>query len=147
LREKRPSEDGSVGPGRPLRPAAMPAKMNFHPSGVLVSPSPKAVASERNHRTALGASIHWWPAYNDGLSHPTMGIGFGEVTTADTRALQNGPAGWAEPKVNNRMLWDEKFTGPPPSEVSAAMGCGWKRRCNSQALRMRMRRRSRAATA
>ena len=29
-------------------------------------------------------------------------------------AAAAGPAQWAAPLTNNRMLWDEKFIGPPP---------------------------------
>ena len=72
-----------------------------------------SLASDRT-RTALGASIHWWPAYNDGVKNDKLGlgIGFGEVTRQDNRAAGGGPAAWGAPGAHNRVLWDEKFTGP-----------------------------------
>ena len=77
------------------------------------APVDRSLASDRT-RTALGASIHWWPAYNDGVKNDKLGlgIGFGEVTRQDNRAAGGGPAAWGAPGAHNRVLWDEKFTGP-----------------------------------
>jgi len=124
--------DGRIGVGGADWPAAsqgaMPSpKMKFHPSGVMVSPSPKADswAGDTRTRTALGAAIHWWPAYNDGVKETGLGIGFGEVTTMDNRAAGGGPASWAAPIETNRVLWDQKFTGPAPSEVTGGNCTTW----------------------
>ena len=91
-------------------------KMRMHDPPVFVSANP---ARQYNHddrtRTAMGAAIHWFPAYNDGTKGDAMSVGFGEVSRVDNnRAVGGGPASWAAPETTNRVLWEEKFIGPTP---------------------------------
>ena len=90
-------------------------RLKVHEPPVFVSASP---ARQYNHedrtRTALGAAIHWFPAYNDGTKGEALNVGFGEVSRKDTRAVPGGPATWAAPETANRMLWEEKYIGPRP---------------------------------
>ena len=87
--------------------------MKIHDPPVFVSGNARREYNEVDRtRTALGASIHWFPAYNDGVKGDfakQMGIGFGEVTGADQRGGE-GRATWA---ANDRLRWDAKYCAPP----------------------------------
>ena len=92
-------------------------RMKMHDPPVFVSANPSRNYNDGDRtRTALGAAIHWYPAYNDGIQDNAktggIGIGFGEVTRTDNRAAAGGPASWSASGPTNRVLWDEKFTGP-----------------------------------